>query len=348
VQHQPPEVQTIYAELVERLTAMEASRAIGQVPGTFVTKVVKGETYYYFQHAEPGGTKRQIYVGRKDPVLDTVVARHQTGRAEAGRDADDVRRLCALLRAGGALVADNPSARVLRALADSAVFHMGGVLVGTHAFTVIGNLLGARWDQGGLRTQDIDIAAVPNVSVAVQGLSADVPGVLASLEMGFLPVPGLDPTRTSTSFKVRGQGLRVDLLTPARRGVTSPVPMPRLRAAAEPLRYLDYVIEGAVRGAVVDGGGILVNVPDPARFALHKAIVAGLRPAVMHTKRDKDLSQATQVLEVLAEERPGDIVLAWEALTSRGPSWSRLGREALTVIAGVDPVVGANVGKLIP
>jgi hypothetical protein len=42
----PLEVQTLYAELMERLAAAEAVRAIGDVPGSFVTKTVKGEEYY--------------------------------------------------------------------------------------------------------------------------------------------------------------------------------------------------------------------------------------------------------------------------------------------------------------
>ena len=41
----PLEVQTLYAELLDGLVASEAKRTIGNAPGCFVTKVVKGETY---------------------------------------------------------------------------------------------------------------------------------------------------------------------------------------------------------------------------------------------------------------------------------------------------------------
>ena len=38
----PLETQTLYAELVEQLTVLEAQRAIGHLPGCFTLKTVKG------------------------------------------------------------------------------------------------------------------------------------------------------------------------------------------------------------------------------------------------------------------------------------------------------------------
>jgi hypothetical protein len=56
--------------------------------------------------------------------------------------------------------------------------------------------------------------------------------------MGFVPVPQLDGTQPSTSFKVRGKPLRVDLLTPGSDEADEPVYIPRFRAAAAPIRFL--------------------------------------------------------------------------------------------------------------
>lgn len=347
MERQPLEIQTLYAELLERLAAHEAHRAIGHVAGTFVTKTVKGQQYYYFQHAEPGGSKRQIYVGRKDAVLDVVVERYAEARGEAATDEVSINRLSTLLRAGGAMTTDVASARVLRALSDAGVFRLGGVLIGTHAFMVIGNLLGVRWSGAALRTQDVDVAADLVMSVVVPHVAADIPGVLDSLEMGFLPVPGLNRTSPSTSFKVRGKGLRVDLLAPAKRSGQLPLQIRRFAAAAQPLKYLDLVIEAPVRGAVVDGGATSVSVPDPARFALHKLIVAGERPAVMHAKREKDLVQAAQVLEVLSEERPGDVALAWEAVAARGDGWIRRVTSGIDAMRALAPDVAGIVSRTI-
>lgn len=53
---------------------------------------------------------------------------------------------------------------------------------------------------------------------------------------------------------------------------------------------------------------------------INKLIVAQERPAVA-AKREKNLSQAAQLLEVLAKNRLGDLAIAWEALALHGKSW---------------------------
>ena len=318
MQRLPLETQTLYAELIERLTAYEAVRSVGHLPGSYVSKTVKGQRYHYFQFMDVSGLKRQVYLGPHSDALDEFVELAGQARDDLAIEAESIHRLASLLRAGGAAVTDSPSARVLRGLADAGAFRLGAVLVGTHAFTVIGNILGVRWDGSSIRTQDIDVAAHRRLEVAVPAMAADVPAALDSLSMGFLPVPGLDPRTPSTSFKVRGQGLRVDLLTPSRKASSTPVPIPRLAAAAQPLRFLDYLMEESVHGVLINGGATLVTVPDPARFAIHKILVAGERPVVAATKRQKDLMQAGQVLDVLFEDRPGDVVRAVDALREQG------------------------------
>ena len=253
---------------------------------------------------------------------------YSAGRPAAEETQKQVERLCAMLRQGGAMTTDTPSARVIAGLASAGVFRVGAVLVGTQAFVALGNLLGIRWASG-LRTQDIDVAATRVLEVAVPQSEADLPKALDALNMGFLPVPGLDPKSPETSYTVRGRALRVDLLTPA-QGARSgrPIAIPRLRAAAQPLEFLDYVIEGAIAVPLLNGGATLVNVPDPARFALHKLIVSGRRQPFEQLKAVKDRQQAGELLATLYDDRRGDLTLAAEALNKRAVAWrTRLRRE---------------------
>jgi len=171
--------------------------------------------------------------------------------------------------------------------------------------------------------------------------------VLASLEMGFLPVPGLSPKEPSTSFKVRGRALRVDLLTPATGRPRGPVRIHRFGAAAEPMPHLDVILEDFQSAAVIDGGGILVNVPHPARFALHKLMVSRSRPAAMQTKSGKDVDQAAQLIRVLARDRPGDLEVAWEACARRGPGWTRAITQGLAALRRRAPDAAAAMDDLV-
>ena len=303
--------QTLYAELLERLLAESARRSVGKAPGTFTTKTLSGADYVYFQYSEPGGKHRQLYLGKKGMVLERMIARFKRERGDAAKERGDLERLSAQAQAGGGWTMGPRPARVLKSFADAGVFDAGAVLVGTHAFGVFGNLLGVRWAGAHLRTADVDVAAV-SLAASPERDNADAEKALERLEMGFIPVPGLDPRHPSTSFKVRGESLRVDFLAPGKEG--SPVRLPSLSTSAQPLPYMDYLIENPEKAAVLDAGGFLVLVPSPARFALHKVIVSTERPTSQETKAIKDLAQAAQMLEHLAESRPGDLRLAVQAL----------------------------------
>jgi hypothetical protein len=345
----PLETQTLYAELLEHLLGIQAQRSIGGLSGSFTEKTIKGERYLYWQASEPGGRKRQFYLGRRTPGLERALQSLERSQTELAPDLERVQRLSAQLRAGGANAADHPSARVVRALAQSGLFDAGAVLVGTHAFAVLGNLLGVRWVSGSLRTQDVDLATARDgdIDVAVPDVQADVPSVLESLQMGFSPVPPLNPKHPSTSFKVRGQSLRVDLISPKRGGTDNPIFIRRFNAAAQPLAHLDYVMEKPEKALFIDGGATLVNVPTPARFAFHKLLVAPLRPAAFQVKAEKDVAQALQILEVLVEARPGDLPLAWEGLREAGKTSESAAEKGLVLLKRKAPDLHQRVTKLI-
>ena len=67
---------------------------------------------------------------------------------------------------------------------------------------------------------------------------------------------------------------------------------------------------------------ITVNVPHPARFALHKLIVAGEREGAFLSKSGKDLMQAGLLLTVLRDQRPWEVEEAWADLVGRDQGWS--------------------------
>lgn len=64
-----------------------------------------------------------------------------------------------------------------------------------------------------------------------------------------------------------------------------------------------------------------MNVPDPARFALHKLIVHGERKGAFAAKSAKDLMQSAALLTFLKEHRSWDVEEAWKDLLGRGKGW---------------------------
>ncbi|MCK5942677.1 MAG: nucleotidyltransferase domain-containing protein [Planctomycetes bacterium] len=318
----PEDAQTVHAEALALLLANERERDWSHLSGTFTTKTVKGADYVYFQYSDPGSSRRQFAVGRRTEALDDIVRHYAEQRTQHEADVALLSRLAGLLRAAGLATAPHGPARVIRALADAGVFAMGGMLVGSYAFQVLGNLLGVRWPDAAWRTQGVDI--VSHLQVAVPPLEADVPKALDSLRMGFVPVPQLDPKHPSTSFRVRGKQLRVDLITPGGERDAEPIVIPRLRAAAAPIEFLALVMHDAQPALVVDGKNVtLIVVPTPARFALHKLLVSQTRSVVQQTKGGKDLHQAALLLEVLAEDRPDDLEHVADVFGQSGPAVTR-------------------------
>ena len=326
----PLSTQSLYQQLVEMTIEDDLNRTIGHLRGTFVTKKVKGRLYWYLQYSE-AGVQKQVYLGAESQLLKETIARWRWEREKAQTALSERQRLCAMLRQGGALFFDIQEANILDLLAKSGLFHLGIILVGTHAFRAYANMLGVNWHGSAIRTFDFDLAQHPDINLALTAdTGIDLEAVLERAHMGFIPIPTFDPRHPTTSFKVAGQEIKIDLLAPLIGPPTStPIPLPALKSYAQPLRFLDYLIEESVQTVLLGKDGILVNVPLPARFAWHKLIIANHRPVTEHGKREKDLMQARQLLDILVSERPGDIILAWEGLIRKGKNWGKHAKKGL-------------------
>lgn len=316
----PIETQTLFSETLERARLADLDRTFGHLAGSFGQKTVSGSLFWYFRTSEGGQGRKEFFVGPDTDAIQTLIAQYEHQRTEGASARNQLQRMAAMLTHGGCMATDPISARVVEALATGGVFRMGGVLVGTHAYVALGNLMGVRWNSA-IRTQDLDSASFRTMEVAVpQQETADIRGTLEALNMGFLPTPGLNPKSPHTSYHIRGKELKVDLLTTApRRGPFDPVFIPRFKAAALPMPYMDFLLEGNTEALVLAGdSATLVKVPDPARYGLHKLLVASERPVVEQTKVVKDITQASEILGFLLQMRPIDVEIAFERLAEEG------------------------------
>jgi hypothetical protein len=118
----------------------------------------------------------------------------------------------------------------------------------------------------------------------------------------------LDCRTPSTSFaEPGGSRLRVDLLVPSSNDTYPTVAVPELQAHAKGLPYLAYLLGASQEVPILSPhGAVMVRVPVPERYAVHKLIVSQLR-AKTSGKPEKDLRQAATLIEALVERFPGAI-----------------------------------------
>lgn len=331
--------QAAYAELYEQVQVAETSRSPASVTGNVAWKTIKGRRYAYWSFKELDGRKREYYLGPEGPAIESI----ERARASGGTSQALPRQAAAALAQGNAATPPKHF-RIARRLAEYQFFRAGGLLVGTHAFLALGNQLGVAWGDG-TRTLDMDFAhrgPGGNLAVALPAdLRVDAAQALESLQMGFLPALGGSKGLASQFVSEREGDLRVDFLTAARRK-DGDVAAPDLGVALVPLKFMDYLLEQPGQGVLIDrADACLVNLPDPARYGLHKLLVAFER-GVRHAKYRKDQAQALALIEWHLERAPDLLVDAWSDLVDRRTAWEKRARETLSKApAAHAPIVAA-------
>jgi hypothetical protein len=325
--------QTAYAELAEQTRAFETNSALSGLSGSFQKLKRKGQNYWYFAFRE-GDKVRMSYVGPDDDRVRALIDRFKKSRR--GKPLVPAAQSAIAL---GCAPTVPKHFRIIKRLADYGFFRAGGVLVGTHAFIAYGNLLGVRWSHGSA-TLDVDFAhAGRNVSVALPAdLKIDVHGALESLEMGLLPIQQFDGGTGAQYRNPKDEELRLDFLTSAtRKG--KPVVMPELNLALEPLKFMEYSLEGTTQGCIFGNtGASTVNLPAPERYAVHKLIVHGERPTSERTKARKDLLQSASLVEYFEESGRAKVFnAAWRDALDRGPGWRKRAREGKKALLQMAP-----------
>ncbi|WP_187969916.1 GSU2403 family nucleotidyltransferase fold protein [Aquibium microcysteis] len=293
----------------------------------------RGEKAYWYAARRVGSEMRFIYIGEDGDETRARIDRIEALRATAKERQAERSRLVRLLRAEGMTPTDRATGSILSALAEAGTFRLGGTLVGTNAFRLYEGELGIRLPLGGMaNTGDIDIAQFEKLSIAL-GDRVDPALAETFSALKFDPVPALDPTRT-WRWAQGGSGQLVEFLTPA-FGAETIRDLPALGVSAQALNYLNFLIAEPIRAAAIYRSGILVQVPRPERYAIHKLIVADRRrDGAGSLKAAKDREQAAFLIEAMAQDRPDDLRLAYEAAMAVGPRWREHIANSLKRMAG--------------
>jgi hypothetical protein len=305
-----------YADLLASLK----DEAIAGVRGS-PTRVVRGAKAYWYDSYRVGAEVRKTYIGEDTPEIRAKlaqIAQIVEQRVERGKNRS---RLIRILRAEGFRGADAASGSLLSAFEKSGVFRLGGTIVGTYAFRLYEGELGVRYSlDEAAQTNDLDIASFERLSFALADVVSEPLQKLLG-EFAFEAVPALDPNKV-WRWKQTRQELLVEFLTPSFDEAEDVRPLPALGVYAQSLHHLNFLIAEPIAAALLYRSGVLVQIPRPERFAIHKLIVADRRQAGTDAlKARKDRAQAGFLIDILAQDRPDDLAEAYEDAASRGPRW---------------------------
>lgn len=306
-------VQNMYSDFVSNVAAAFLSR---QLPaGTSFFRLRNGSGEYWCAKLPDGRTK---YCGKDgDPVVEEMLGRERDIKKLDG----ECRALARALKANGATDPGPAMCGVLNSLAEAGAFRLRCVLVGTLAFQTYIPMLGMRLPASAMRTNDIDIAQSRNVSVFVgEKLEENFESLL--MRKGRFERKGGPHGEPACSWIDLSTGVSVDLLAPlSRKWDEDTVELPAIGARAEKLKFMDFLIRDEIRAAVVHGAGIPVNVPQPARYAVHKLMISNDRRNA--EKRAKDRRQAEILAGWFMENDREAFLDALDEARERGPGWRK-------------------------
>lgn len=294
--------------------------AVSDLRGT-PTRVTRGGKVYWYDSYRIGNDVRKSYIGEDTPEL-RLRLEGAAGLAATKEESQRHRaRIIRILRAEGFNGVDVGTGSLLNAMYKAGVFRLGGTLVGTQAFRLYEGELGVRYafDQAA-QTNDIDIASFERLSLVLEdAVSEPLAKVLADFQ--FDAVPSLERDKV-WRWRQSQNELLLEFLTPSFEASEELKPLTALGVHAQSLHFLNFLIAEPIQVAVTYRSGVLVQVPRPERFAVHKLIIADRRQEGPDSlKSPKDRAQAAYLIDILAEDRPDDLVEAFEDACSRGQRW---------------------------
>jgi hypothetical protein len=302
----PLNIQTMYADLLQ-------SREIGDNPGSVTVRKIRGKEYLYVT-VKDGGTRRQRSLGRADNP--DAIAKAEQFKDAAAR-ARGLRTTVSLLKKAHIPGPSIPLGRVLEAIANAGLFNQGVMLVGTAAYQTYPCLVGAFLPSTALMTNDADILLSSFIS---KDEPQDLEAILKRADPSFKAIMSNDDQlpkvfRSSDNFQV-------DILTKFGRGRKSPILFDDLQCSAEALKFMEYLANENVDAVALYGTGVLVKVPPPMRYAIHKLLIAQERKANA-PKRNKDLKQAKDLIDIFLETDSAGFEDELRDARKRGPAWRK-------------------------
>jgi hypothetical protein len=325
---------TAFAQLHTSALAQELARDASHLRGSYSIKKVKDKAHWYFSFREADQALRQMYVGPDNPQTRQLVEHAKSKTPHAS-----TQPLAKVASTLGCAAVTRQHLSVILRLNEYGFFRAGGVLIGTHAFLAYSNLLGVRWVSTE-QTVDIDFAhAGKNISIALPAnVRAEPHAAITTMPEGFLPLVQFRSTAGATYRHATQAEYQIDFLCPKNSESDEPIRIPNLDVALQPLRFMEFSLEQVQQTTLMDATGrcVVVTLPAPERYAVHKLLIIGERTGAFKSKISKDLAQAAALIAYFKTHDPDALANAWRDALSRGPGWVKRatgGRVALAAVS---------------
>ena len=205
---------------------------------------------------------------------------------------------------------------VLRRL-DKAGLLKDIILVGSWCGLFYKEFFGAGKYMTSLTTRDMDLL-IPHP----RDIRAEVDVAELLKDLGFI----VGFTGSQGYIRLEHPQLIIEFLVPERgKGSDKPYSLPKLGLNAQALRFLEFLAQNTIESKV---GPVIVTLPHPANFALHKLLVMSRRSKT--EKQEKDKESAIRILLALIDSEQSDTIK--NAFHTMPKKWQGKVRRQLTDI----------------
>lgn len=339
--------QTSYAELSDIAGGVEKTR-FGTLRGSFHRRQINGNTYVYFNYRDFDGCGCSVYVGPESARVQGLVSEFERSLVAESLIALSRRaQACLALGCGGL---PTKHFRTIQKLVGYGFFRGGGVLVGTHAFVTMGDMLGVRWAGGG-NAMCVDLARTEScISIALPMEFEDrTHDAITSLEAGLLPIREFSRRASAHRRDDKAPELGIQFIIPNDEGNRASQ-VSNLTIDLEPRKFTDLLLEDLSHGVVfAKSGACRVNVPDPARFAVHNIVVYGHGSIPERLTLIGLLDQAAALIEWhMDQQRITQFRAVWQDVLARGPAWRESADQGSLRLVGAASCPGGELRMITP
>jgi hypothetical protein len=302
----PLNLMTVYADLLQSLELSDTA------PASIATKTIKKRKYVYAT-VKDGSARVETYLGSADdPEVQEKVERYRHAAARA----KSLKSTVSILKQGKLPAPSLVLGRILEVVANAGLFRRGMTLVGTAAYQTYAGMLGYYAPAATLATNDADFSLAEFIA---DDNEEDIGSILKRADPTFNPVWHADD-KLPKAFRA-SNGFTVDLITSFGRGRKSPVMVESLGCAAVPLAFQEFPTAETIETIALYGSGVLVRVPTPLRFAVHKLLVAQRRRSTETAKKQKDLRQALELIDIYLQIDEAALQAELDSARSTGKAW---------------------------